>query len=163
MAEDTAPVVVHDVAELRGLVGRELGPSPWTTISQAQVDDFADAAHDRHWAHNDPDVAAAGPFGGTIGHAHLTLSLLPSLLFQILGIQDGGSSMFYGYNRVRFPTAVPVGSRIRLRGQIDDVAEVAGGVQLALSLVVEIEGVERPACAAEGIWRHYALAAPDVG
>lgn len=152
--------MVHDVAELQGLVGRELGPSPWSTVSQEQVDDFADAAHDRHWAHNEPEVAAAGPFGGPIGHAHLTLSLLPSMFFQILGIEDGGSSMFYGYDRVRFPTAVPVGGRIRLRGQITDVAEAGGGVQLTLSLVVEIDGAERPACVAEAIWRHYAIAAP---
>ena len=148
-------MTVSDVAELRALAGRELGPSPWSTISQDQVDDFADVVRDRHWAHNEPDVATAGPFGGTIGHAHLTLSLLPSLFLQILVIEDGGSSMFYGYNRVRFPTAVPVGSRIRLRGQIIDVVEIGGGVQLTLSLVVDIDGAERPGCVAEAIWRHY--------
>ena len=155
MTDATTAVTVSDVAGLRALVGRELGPSSWSTISQDQVDDFADVVHDRHWAHDEPDVAAAGPFGGTIGHAHLTLSLLPSLFLQILGIEDGGSTMFYGYNRVRYPTAVPVGSRIRLRGQIIDVAEIGGGVQLTLSLVVEIDGAERPGCVAEAIWRHY--------
>ena len=151
---------VHEVGELAGLVGRELGPSPWVSITQDQVDQFADVVNDRHWAHNEPDVAAAGPFGGTIGHAHLTLSLLPSMIFSVLRIDDGGSSMFYGYNRVRFPTAVPVGSRVRLHAHLAEVGVVTGGVELILALTVELDGGARPACVAEGVWRHYALAAP---
>ncbi len=153
-------VTVTDVAGIREIVGQELGPTPWTTISQEQVDRFADVVHDRHWAHNEPEVAATGPFGGTIGHAHLTLSLLPSLFFALLAIEDGGSSMFYGYDRVRFPAPVPVGSRLRMRGKVARLDEVGGALQLCMAMTVEIDTVERPACVADAIWRHYPLAAP---
>jgi acyl dehydratase len=151
---------VQHVDELAELVGQELAPSEWVEVTQDRVDRFADVVDDRHWAHNDPEVAAAGPFGGTIGHAHLTLSLAPSLFSQVLRIDDGGSTMFYGYDRVRFPSAVPVGTRIRMHARIEEVGEVAGGVQLRVGQTTEIDGVERPACVAVGLWRHYAVAAP---
>lgn len=160
MTDPSGAVRVDDASRLRTLAGHELGPSRWTQITQARVDDFADLVDDRHWAHNEPEVAAAGPFGGTIAHAHLTLSLLPSWRSQILRIDDGGSTMFYGYNRVRFPTAVRVGCRARLRGRVLQVEEVAGAAQLTLALVVEIDGVDRPACVAEAVWRHYPVTAP---
>jgi acyl dehydratase len=160
VSEDPASTYLRDVAELGGLVGSDFGPSPWLAIGQDRVDAFADAVDDRHWAHNDPTLAAAGPFGSTIGHAHLSLSLIVSLFKQILFIDDGGTSMFYGYNRVRFPTAVPVGGRVRLRGSLTQVAEVEGAVQLTLGFVLELEGTDRPACVAESVWRHYPVAAP---
>ncbi len=152
---------VHDGDGIRALTGRDLGPSPWLEVAQARVDGFAEAADDRHWAHNDPSRAAAGPFGGTIGHAHLTLALLPSLLRQVLVIDDGGSTMFYGYNRVRIPAPVPVGGRIRLRGRVAEVEDIGGSAQLTVDLTVEIEGTERPACVAQALWRHYSIPAPD--
>jgi acyl dehydratase len=151
---------VQHVGELAELVGRELEPSDWVEVTQDQVDRFADVVNDRHWAHNEPEVAAAGPFGGTIGHAHMTLALAPSMFFQVLKIDDGGSTMFYGYNRVRFPAAVPVGSRIRMRARLEDVTEAGGGIQLTVALTTEIDGADRPACVAQGVWRHYAVGAP---
>ncbi len=160
MGAHPTAVTVRDVGELDALVGRELGPSPWVTVTQHQVDGFADVVDDRHWAHNEPEVAAAGPFGGTISHAHMTLSLFPSLFSQILAIDDGGTSMFYGYNRVRFPAAVPVGSRIRLRGRLAQLDHVSGAVQLTMALQVDIDDGSRPACVAEAIWRHYPVAPP---
>jgi acyl dehydratase len=150
---------VQHTGELAGLVGRELGPSGWVEVTQDRVDRFADVVNDRHWAHNEPEVAAAGPFGGTIGHAHMTVSLAPSMFFDVLKIDDGGSTMFYGYNRVRFPAAVPVGRRIRMRARIEDVTEIGGGVQLTVGLEIEIESADRPACVAQAVWRHYAVTA----
>ena len=148
-------VVVRDVRELEALVGRQLEPSPWREVSQDRVDAFAAAADDRHWAHNDPAVAARGPFGGTIGHAHLTLALLPALMRDALTVDDGGVTMFYGYDRVRFPAPVPVGRRVRGTFQLASADEVAGAVQLTLDVVVEVEGQDRPACVARSMWRHY--------
>ena len=129
---------IHRADDLLRLAGRRLGPSQWFEVGQSRVDAFADAADDRHWVHNDPVRAAHGPFGGSISHAHLSLALLPSLVRRILVIADGGSSMFYGYNRVRFPRPVPVGARIRLRGEVLQVDEVASGVQLTLALALEV-------------------------
>jgi acyl dehydratase len=148
------PVEVADLETLRGLVGLDLGPSPWLEITQSRVDDFADAADDRHWAHNDPARAAAGPYGATIAHAHLTLALLPSLLGR-LQVFTGGETMFYGYDRVRVPAPVPVGAAVRLRAHVVEVVEVPGGVQEALDLVVDVRDTDKPACAARALWRHY--------
>jgi acyl dehydratase len=153
-------VVVHDTAELAGLTGRDLGPSPWVEITQEPVDAFAEVVDDRHWVHTDPRAAAAGPFGVTIAHAHLTLSLIVSMFGQVLLLDDGGSTMFYGYDRVRFPTAVPVGSRIRLRARLEEVAEIGDAVQLRTAFVVEVDSGPRPACVAEAVWRHYPVPAP---
>jgi acyl dehydratase len=147
---------VRDADELRGLVGRDLGPSAWVEITQAVVDAFARAVDDWHWAHNDPDRASKGPFGGTIGHAHLSLGLVPHLR-ETLVTFAGGECMFYGYDRVRFPAAVPVESRVRLHGTVVGVDEIGGGEQLTLDLRLEIEGHERPGCVARAIWRHYDL------
>ncbi len=143
------------------LKGRVLGPSAWLRIDQERVDAFARSVEDWHWAHNDVERASRGPFGGPIGHAHLTLSLIPHLFASLVGFADREDAMFYGYNRVRFPTAVLVGSRIRLRADVVDVADLGGGEQLTVDLLVEIEGADRPACAAQALWRHYAVKAPD--
>jgi acyl dehydratase len=150
------PVPIADADALRQLIGRSLGPSAWLEVPQADVDAFGRAVHDWHWAHNDPEQAGRGPFGGTIAHAHLTLALVPHLRAALLNFARG-ECMFYGYDRVRFPTAVPVGSRVRARATITAVDEISGGEQLATDLVVEIEGVERPACVAHALFRHYDL------
>ena len=157
---ELAALTIRDTDGALALTGRELGSSDWFEVDQDRVDGFADAANDWHWAHNDPARAAVGPFGVAIGHAHLTLSLLPCLLGRVLRIDDGGTTMFYGYNRVRFPAPVPVGGRIRLRGRVERVAEVGGAVQLTVDLTVEIAGVDRPGCVAQGIWRHYPIGPP---
>lgn len=161
MSTPTGPVQVLEPADVLALAGRSLGPSPWLTVRQQRVDVFARAVDDWHWAHNEVERAARGPFGGTIGHAHLTLSLVPHLFASLLGFAAGEDAMFYGYNRVRFPAPVLVGSRIRLSADIVDVTDLGGGEQLTADLIVEIDGSDRPACAAQALFRHYHVAAPD--
>jgi acyl dehydratase len=138
-------------------VGAQLGVSPWHQITQEQVDLFAAATGDRQWIHVDPERARAGPFGGTIAHGYLTLSLLPLLLRDLVRAQDTRLAVNYGLNRVRFMAPVPVGSRIRAAAVLREVTEVPGGaVQLVLLVTVEIEGDgSKPACVAETVTRLY--------
>ena len=136
-------------------------PSAWLTTDQDRVDAFARTVEDWHWAHNDPDRAGRGPFGTTIGHAHLSLSIIPGLFSSLLAFAEGEDCMFYGYNRARFPTAVPVGARVRLRADIVTVEERTGAEELLVDVTIELEGSERPACVAQALFRHYHLAAPD--
>ncbi len=153
-------VQVLETAEVLALRGRTLGPSVWLPVAQERVDAFARAVDDWHWAHNDVERASRGPFGGTIGHAHLTLSLIPHLFASLVGFADGEDAMFYGYNRVRFPTAILVGASVRMRADIVDVGDLGGGEQLTVDLLVEIDGEDRPACAAQALFRHYHVKAP---
>jgi len=154
-------VQVLSAPDVLALKGRTLGPSAWLPVSQDRVDAFARAVEDWHWAHNEVERASRGPFGGTIGHAHLTLSLIPHLFASLVGFADGEDAMFYGYNRVRFPTAVLVGSNVRMRAEVVNVADLGGGEQLTVDLVIEIDGADRPACAAQALFRHYHVVAPD--
>lgn len=133
--------------------GLELGPTDWLDVDQGRVDRFASATEDSQWVHTNRERAAAGPFGTTIAHGFLTLSLLPALWFELAG--DGGYSLTvnYGVNRVRFPAPVPVGSRVRARFRVDSVVEVEGGVQATIAATVEREGHEKPVCVAELIFR----------
>ena len=147
----------RDVLELKG---RTLGPSGWLLVEQDRVDAFARAVEDWHWAHNDVERASRGPFGGAIGHAHLTLSLVPHLFASLVAFADREDAMFYGYNRVRFPTAVLVGSRVRMRADVVDVVDLGGGEQLTADLVIEIAAMDRPACVAQALFRHYPVKAP---
>jgi acyl dehydratase len=158
----TAPYVVSaaQLQHLDRLVGLEAGPTDWLTIDQARVDAFADVANDRHWVHNEPGAAARGPFGGPIAHAHLTLALMPWFGRALVAFEDGEASLFYGYDRVRFPAPVPVDGRIRARGVVRDAREAGGAVQLTLEITVEIEGRDRPACVAQALWRHYPRISP---
>lgn len=153
------PIVVKDAHEVLGLTGRSLGPSAWLEVTQGDVDAFGRSVRDWHWAHNDPGRAARGPWGGPVAHAHLTLSLIPHLREGLLSFASG-ECMVYGYNRVRFPTIVPVGARVRMHGRVIHANEIGGGEQLTVDLLVEIEGTERPGCVAQAIWRHYDLDAP---
>jgi acyl dehydratase len=161
MSRHTKRVQVLGAADVLVLKGLSLGPTEWFVVQQERVDSFARAVADWHWAHNEVERAARGPFGGTIGHAHLTLSLVPHLFASLLGFAAGEDAMFYGYNRVRFPAPVPVGSSIRLRADLVDVADLGDGEQLTVDLLVEIEGADRPACVAQAVFRHYHVAAPD--
>lgn len=156
MDEAVGPIQVTDDSEVRSMVGRALGPSTWLEVTQADVDAFARAVHDWHWAHNDPQRAGRGPFGCTIAHAHLTLGIIPHLREGLFSFASG-ECMFYGYNRVRFPTAVPVGAHVRMHGSVVQVDEIDGGEQLTVDLRVEIKGSERPGCVAQALWRHYDL------
>ena len=154
MSTQTYPVQVLNTPDVIALKGRTLGPSVWLPVGQDRVDAFARAVEDWHWAHNDVERATRGPFGGTIGHAHLTLSLVPHLFASLVGFANQEDAMFYGCDRVRFPTAVPVGSSVRMRADIVDVVDLGGGEQLTVDLLIEIEEVDRPACAAQALFRH---------
>ncbi|MFI6096309.1 MaoC family dehydratase [Lentzea sp. NPDC051213] len=148
---------VQGLDELRALAGTDLGYTDWLQVDQERVNTFADATDDHQWIHVDPARAAAGPFGGTIAHGYLTLSLLIPLFGDLLAIGGVRMSVNYGLEKVRFPAPVPVGAKIRLKGQVVSADEVAGnGVQMVVDFTVEIEGSEKPACVARAVYRHYA-------
>jgi acyl dehydratase len=133
--------------------GQELGPSRWLEIDQERVNRFAAATEDSQWIHTNRERAAAGPFGTTIAHGFLTLSLLPELWFELFG--DGGYDVTvnYGVNRVRFPAPVPVPSRVRATFRVEEVVPVDGGQQARIAATVEREGLEKPVCVAEIVFR----------
>lgn len=143
--------------ELRALAGTDLGASDWFEVTQDRVNLFADATDDHQWIHTDPERALSGPFGGTIAHGYLTLSLLIPLFNELLEVRGVKMSVNYGLEKVRFPAPVRVGGKIRLLGTVDSVEDVAGnGVQMALTFTIEIEGGQKPACVAKALYRHYA-------
>jgi acyl dehydratase len=138
------------------LIGEEL-VSQWLAVDQERIDEFARATDDPQWIHVDPERAAAGPFGTTIAHGFLTLSLVVPLFEQVLPELEGyGLTLNYGLNRVRFTSPVPSGSRIRGRFRIDDVEDVAGGKQARVAATIELEGQDKPACVAEALFRFLA-------
>jgi len=147
--------VFDGVAELRDAVGTRVGESDWVTIDQSQVDMFADATDDHQWIHIDQERAKAGPFGTTIAHGFLTLSLLSSLLAKVYRIDNVRMGINYGLNKVRFPAPVPVGSRIRLTATLVGVEEFKGGLQLVVGGVIEREGGDKPVCVLESVTRLY--------
>lgn len=147
--------VFGSLDELREAVGAELGPSDWLEVDQKRVDLFAEATGDHQWIHVDPQRAADGPFGTTIAHGYLTLSLLPYLVPKVLQVEGVRMGVNYGVNKVRFPAPVPVGSRVRARVRIADVSEAGGGVQLTTQVTIEREGGEKPVCVAESVSRYY--------
>jgi acyl dehydratase len=147
---------VIDLTALEGMSGHDLGVSEWLLIDQARIDRFADATDDHQWIHVDPRRAADGPFGATVAHGYLTLSLVIPLLTQLLVVERRRLAVNYGLNKVRFPSPVRAGSRIRLAGTIAKVSRVsADGVELAIDLTVELEGSPKPACAAQSVMRFY--------
>jgi acyl dehydratase len=147
----------NGLEELKALAGKDLGHSGWPEITQDRVNLFADATNDHQWIHVDPERAKDGPFGGTIAHGYLTLSLLIPLFNEVLDIQGVGMSINYGLDKVRFPSPVKVGSKIRLAGKVAEVEDVPGdGVQMLLDFTVEIDGAAKPACVARAVYRHYA-------
>jgi acyl dehydratase len=150
------PIVFDGLGELKAAVGTELGPSDWHEITQRQIDLFAEATGDHQWIHVDLERAAAGPFGTTIAHGYLTLALVSYLLPQTIRVQGISMGINYGTNKVRFPTPVPVGSRVRARGKIASVDDVAGGVQMMTVVTIEIDGNEKPACVVESLSRYIA-------
>jgi acyl dehydratase len=132
-------------------VGEELGSSEWLTIDQERVDRFAEATGDHQWIHVDVEKAKAGPFGGTIAHGYLTLSLVPMLGAQVFALETPGAKLNYGVNKVRFPAPVPVGSRIRAHAKVAGVADLPAGKQLTLGWTIEIEDHPKPGCVAETV------------
>ena len=142
------------MAELKP--GTEFGPSSWIEVSQDRINAFADATEDHQWIHVDPERAKAGPFGTTIGHGYLTLSLLPVMSYEVVPRQEGGGmSVNYGLNRVRFPAPVPSGSRVRGAFRVDAVDEFDGGFQATMTATIEREGGDKPVCVAELVFRYY--------
>lgn len=141
--------------ELLAAAGEPLGTSDWMTIDQQRINAFADATEDHQWIHIDPQRAAAGPFGGTIAHGFLTLSLLPHLIFQTYRVDGAAMTINYGLNKVRFPAPVPVGSTVRAQVALAEAANVADGVQLVLRATMQIDGGTKPGCVADWVTRVY--------
>ncbi|MFH8341387.1 MaoC family dehydratase [Streptomyces sp. AM6-12] len=150
-----APRIFTSPAELKAAVGEQLGPTEWLEVDQKRIDLFAEATGDHQWIHVDPEKAAAGPFGTTIAHGYLTLSLLPLFGPQLLRVEGVKMGVNYGTNKVRFPAPVPVGSRLRATARITGVEDVTGGVQVAVAFTVEREGGDKPVCVAESVSRYY--------
>ena len=150
--------VVNGLEEITALAGADLGRTGWTEVTQERVNMFADATGDHQWIHVDPGRAAAGPFGGTIAHGYLTLSMVIPLFTELLEVTGISMTINYGLNKVRFPAPVPVGAKIRLAVVVAAVESVGdgGAVQLTADFVVELDGGTKPACVAQAIYRYYA-------
>ncbi len=141
-------------ADLLGLVGSELGPTGWTTITQDRIGLFADATGDHQWIHVDVERAnAESPFGGPIAHGYLTLSLVNLFLPELLTVEEFSAGLNVGLERVRFPSPVPSGSNLRARGEVVSAEEARGGVQVVVRITVEVEGSDKPACVADTVSR----------
>jgi acyl dehydratase len=136
--------------------GREVGPTEWRTVEQSMVAQFADLTDDHNPVHLDAGFAARTPFKRPIAHGFLTLSLLAPLVAELVRVEDAALSVNYGLDRVRFPAPVPVGARVRARGELTEASSIPGGVQVKLTVTVEVEDGEKPAVAAEFVLRHYA-------
>ena len=150
-------ITVSGLDELKALTGRDLGHSSWIEITQERINMFAEATGDHQWIHVDPDRARSGPFGATVAHGYLTLSLVIPLFGELLTIEGTRMGINYGLEKVRFPHPVRVGSKIRLAARVAAVEDVAGnGVQLTLDFTVEIDGAAKPACVARVVYRQYA-------
>jgi acyl dehydratase len=143
------------LAELHGLVGQTLGTSDWTLVTQDRIDRFAHATGDLQWIHVDPQRAEAGPFGSTVAHGFLTLSLLPEMSASAFEVADSKLGVNYGLNRVRFPAPVPVGSRLRGHFKLLEYLPLDGGAQMSIEVTMEREGSPKPVCVAESIVRRY--------
>ncbi|WP_229072825.1 MaoC family dehydratase [Actinoplanes sp. DH11] len=149
--------IVNGLDGLKSLAGQDLGHSEWLEITQERVNTFADATGDHQWIHVDVDRAKAGPFGGPIAHGYLTLSLVIPLFSSLLTVEGITMGVNYGLEKVRFPSPVRVGAKIRLRASVVSVEDVAGnGVQSTFDFTVEVDGSDKPACVARPVYRHYA-------
>ena len=150
-------LTANGLDELKALAGADLGHTGWLEISQDRVNAFADATSDHQWIHVDAEKAAAGPFGGTIAHGYLTLSLVVHLMNELLDVRGVSMGINYGLNKVRFPAPVPVGSKVRLAAQVGAVEDAGvNAVQAVVDVTVELAGSEKPACAAQTVFRYYA-------
>lgn len=141
--------------DLLGEEGTALGPTPWLRIDQARIDQFAQATDDHQWIHVDPARAASGPFGGTIAHGYLTLSLANAFLPQLIEVQGISHGVNVGTDRTRFIAPVPAGAEIRGSGEIVKVEEVKGGIQSVVRITIELRGSDKPACTVDTISRYY--------
>lgn len=148
--------IISRLADLKSMIGQELAVSNWFAVTQQRIDQFAQATGDHQWIHVDPDRAATGPFGKTIAHGFLTLSMLPLFIQDALRFDDVRMSVNYGLNRVRFTSPVPVDSELRARFRLLSVEDVAGsGMQVTVEVTIERQGSDKPVCVAEAITRRY--------
>jgi acyl dehydratase len=145
-----------DIAGMPAFVGRHAGYTDWETMEQSRVDLFADATDDHQYIHVDPERAKQSPFGGTVAHGYLTLSLVAPVLGRLVHVTDTRTGVNYGLDRVRFPAPLRVGARWRGGAELLDVSEIPGGVQLKVRVTIEVEGSERPAMVADALVRMYA-------
>ena len=150
-----SPRIINGADELKGLIGEHLGYSPYVSISQEQVNQFADATGDHQWIHIDVERATAGPFGAPIAHGYLTLSLGPALYPQVVSIGGFSMGVNYGTNTVRFMSPVKVGSNLRLGVKLLEVTDISGGIQSTMEFTFECEGADKPSCVAEVVFRSY--------
>ena len=147
--------LITTIGDLPRHAGRKLGPTEWQPMTQDAVNRFADLTNDHNFIHVDPERARQTPFRGTIAHGFLTLSMLGPISQQLVVVEDAATSINYGLNKVRFPSAMPVGAEFRGQGEVVDVAEIDGGVQLTAAFTIEVKGASRPAVAAECLFRYY--------
>jgi len=145
--------VFTSLEEVAAASGEEIGTSDWLTIDQERVDRFADVTGDHQWIHVDVERAKEGPFGGTIAHGYLTLSLIPFFGSQVFAFETPGAKLNYGANKVRFPAPLKVGSKVRMHAVLTSAEDVPGGVQLTTTCTFEVEGGEKPVCVAETLTR----------
>jgi acyl dehydratase len=140
-------------------VGAEYGPSSWIDVTQERIQAFADVTGDHNFIHVDPDMATQTPFGGTVAHGYLTLSLLPAMSYEVIPHDDPGAGMAlnYGLNRARFPSPVPAGSRVRGAFRVDSLREEDWGREVTMTATIERDGGEKPVCVAEVVYRYYRL------
>ena len=148
--------ITTTLSDLPSQVGKHLGYSDWLTVDQQRINTFADATDDHQWIHVDRERAKDGPFGGTVAHGYLTLSLLIPMWSQLLDVEGVTTKVNYGLNSVRFPAPVPAGSKIRLGATLLEVTEAKGGVQVVVDAVIEIDGSAKPACVAQPVFLFYA-------
>lgn len=143
-------------ADIKSLVGQELGVSEWHAVTQQDVNKFADVTHDHQWIHIDAERAKKeSPYKTTIAHGYFTLSLVPHFMAQVWRVKGVKMGVNYGLNKLRFPSPVPVGSKVRARGKLAGVEDVKGGVQVAVEVTIEVEGSEKPAAVIETLSRYY--------
>jgi acyl dehydratase len=150
-------VLIPTVADLKDWIGQEVGVSDWKLVTQEEINLFAQATGDHQWIHTDPERARAeSPYGGTIAHGYFTLSLAPRFRAEIVDVEKKKMTVNYGLNKLRFPAPLPVGKRVRMRAKLDALEDIKGGVQTTWTLTFEVEGQDKPACVAEGIYRYLA-------
>ena len=148
--------IIEGIDGLKAKKGEHLGYSEWLEVTQERVNEFAEATGDHQWIHVDPERAKAGPFGGPIAHGYLTISLAPMMLPQVMRVEGFKMGVNYGINKLRFPSPVPVGSKLRVGASLTDVEDIQGGAQVTLDLTFEVDGKDKPSCVAQAVYRYYA-------
>ena len=144
------------LTELPGLVGQRLGPTEWREMTQERVNEFADVTEDHNYIHVDPERAKESPFGGTIAHGYLSVAMLAPISQQLLEVDDAKTSVNYGMDRLRFPAPLRVGAQFRGAGEVVEVTDIKGGMQVKVTLTLEVRDQERPALVADCLFRYYA-------